>query len=265
MNRRILGAVAAVLLATIGSFVLFAWVQSAEERALAGEATVDVLVVREAVAEGEPAADISAKVELEKVPGKVAAEGSVANLSELDGRVAAVDLQPGEQVIKSRFLDPVQFQEQAGVEVPEGLQELTVALDPQRVVGGQLRPGDTAGVFISFEPFEIYDEVLENNATPRKTPNETHLTFHKVLVTNIQADQPAPVAPAPGTSEAGDGEPTQSAPPSGSAVYVTLAVDAPQAEKIVFGMEFGRLWLSKEPATATEDGTAIQNRGTIYE
>ena len=264
MNRRIVGVIAAVLLATIGSFVLFAWVQSAEQRALAGEATVDVLVVRAPVEEGELAEGLGEKLELEKVPGKVAAEGSVADLSELEGKVAAVDLQPGEQVIKSRFLDPVQFREQSGVEVPDGLQEITVALEPQRVVGGELRAGDTAGVFISFDPFKSDGSTAGDDSDDVKIGNETHLTFHKVLVTNIQADQPAAAAPAPDPSERPGQVQAPNPAPAGS-VHVTLAVDAPQAERIVFGAEFGRIWLSKEPATATEDGTAIQNRGTIYE
>lgn len=257
MNRRVIGAVAAVLLATVGGLVLFAWVQSAEQRALAGEATVDVLVVREPVEEGEAAADLGAKVETEQVPAKVAAEGSVDDLADLEGTVAAVDLQPGEQVISSRFLQPAQFREQSGVEVPEGLQEIALQLEAQRVVGGQLRPGDTAGVFLSFEPFEDVD------GSGEKIGNETHLTFHKVLVTNVQVDRTAQPTPEPDADDDAQADEPGAAP--GGPLHVTLAVDAAQAERIVFGAEFGRIWLSKEPATANEDGTGVQNRGTIYE
>ena len=63
--------------------------------------------------------------------------------------------------------------------VPAGLQELTVSLDPTRAVGGSLRVGDTVGVVLSFEPFDL-------PGSEDQSPNTTHLTFHKVLVTAVQ-------------------------------------------------------------------------------
>lgn len=38
---------------------------------------------------------------------------------------------------------------------------------------------------------------------------------------------------------------------------MTLALSAPDAEKLVFGMEWGTVWLSYEPEDANEDGTDI--------
>lgn len=266
MNRKVLGVIAAVLLATVGTFILIAWVKAAEDRALAGEAVVDVLVARENIAEGSAASSLLEKVEVEQVPAKVQADGSVADLAELEGKVAAVDLLPGEQLVKARFTDPKILAQQQEVQVPDGLQEVTIGLEPQRVVGGDLQPGDTVGVFMSFNPFDVNDEVLEDGATAKKTPNETHLTLHKVLVTNVQMNAQAS-APAPEPAPEDDGtesEQNRPEPPPSGSVLVTLALDAPSAEKLVFTAEFGRIWLSNEPATATEDGTAIQNRGTIY-
>ena len=49
MNRRLLAAVLALLLAVLGGVVLVGWVSGADERALAGTRTVPVLVVVEAV------------------------------------------------------------------------------------------------------------------------------------------------------------------------------------------------------------------------
>jgi pilus assembly protein CpaB len=264
MNRRIIGVIAAVALAAVGTGFLVAYVKSAERRALAGERVVDVYVVQEAIAQGTYGEQVRPLLTTEKVPVKVQAAGAVQSLSELDGKVAAVDLVPGEQLVAQRFIEPQALAAQRNIEVPEGLQQVTVSLEPQRAVGGQVSPGDTVGVMMSFDPFE-FDGVIDDAGNTilegGKTGNTTHLALHKVLVTQVQWDQ---VPAAAGGDDDPAAEPEPAKAPSGS-LLVTLAVDAPQAEKVVFTAEFGRLWLTHEPENATEDGTKIQTRGTIYQ
>ncbi len=50
MRRRLLAALAALLLAATGAVVLLAYVRGADARALAGVQTVDVLVIDQPVA-----------------------------------------------------------------------------------------------------------------------------------------------------------------------------------------------------------------------
>lgn len=262
MARRIVGIIAAVVLATVGTGVLVLYVKGAEQRALAGERTVDVLVVQQAVSQGTPATDLADLVEEEQVPAKVQAVDAVASLDELDGKVAAVDLVPGEQVVATRFAEPDEVARRGAVEIPDGLQEVTVSLEPQRAVGGRLLPGDTVGVFLSFEPFDLEGTVAlngEEETVNGKTSSTTHLTFHKVLVTNVQGD----AAPAREDSEDDEESPGPEPAPGGS-FLVTLALDSAQAERVVFAAEFGTLWLSNEPETATEDGASIKTRGNVY-
>lgn len=258
MNRKVIGVIAAVLLAAVGTAVLVAYVKSAERRALAGERLVEVLVLDENVGEGTPAEDLTGRFSTEQVPVKVEARGAVSDLDQLEGKVAAVDLMSGEQLVSGRFVEPGDFTAQGAVDVPEGLQEVTVSLEPERAVGGQLAPGDTVGFFASFEP----DVMIYS----------THLNLHKVLVTNIQGD-PQP-APSEDDADAGDDAndddspvttpPSREAPP-GDNLLITLAVDAADAEKVVFAAEHGTVWLSAEPEDADEDGTQVQTPETIYE
>lgn len=258
MKRRVIGVVTALLLATLGTFTLVAWAGAAEDRALAGERTVNVLVVRQAIARGTPADQLATLVEVERVPVKVQATGSVADLSELKGRVANADLVPGEQLVSARFADPEVLARQADVEVPDGLQEVTISLEPQRAVGGKLRAGVTVGLVASFDPFEVGGAAADEE-TAEKTPNETHFLLHKVLVTRVQA------APVSAPEQDPEAEETGPDPLPAGSLLVTLAVDAPSVERIVFAQEFGRLWLTVEPETATEDGTSIKHRGNIFE
>lgn len=259
MNRKIIGVIAAIALATVGTLVLVGWAQSAEERALEGQRTVDVLVVKETVPQGTRAEDLGGRVAAEQVMAKVKAAGSVDDLEELQGKVAAVDLVPGEQVLSARFADPEALVQQADVEVPEGLQELTISLNPQRAVGGNVRPGDTVGLVASFASEGAGDdEATDGEPVGTRFVDETSMILHKVLVTRVQA---APVA-----SPAQDGENEADGPdplPS-SDLLITLAVDAASVERIVFSQEFGSVWLTLEPETASEDGTTIQRRETVF-
>lgn len=244
MRKRLLGVLAAVILAGVGTTFLVAYVHGAERRALAGEETVDVLVVSQAVEKATKAEELKPFVTTERVPLKVRAEGSVASLDDLDGKVAAVDLLPGEQIVSARFITPTQLAEESQIEVPDGLQELTISLEPQRAVGGQILPGETVGLLASFEP-----EVL---------PYNSKFLLHKLLVTNVQVEQLPPER-----SEEQDGPTGPELAPTGN-LLITLAVDVPQSERIVFAAEHGTIWLTAEPESATEDGSIIRDAEGIY-
>ena len=112
--RRLIAIIVALALAGAGTFFLVAYVRGAEDRALAGEVVVDVLVADAEIAAGTPAEELAGRVRAERVPAKVAAAGAVADLSALEGRVAAIALLPGEQLVEDRFLTLDAYQESAG-------------------------------------------------------------------------------------------------------------------------------------------------------
>lgn len=258
MNRKLIGVVVALTLASVGTLLIVGYVRGIEGRAMADERVVPVLVVRQNIPKGSPSADISSSVELEQIPAKVRAESSVDKLSDLEGLVAAVDLVPGEQLTKARFLSPKALTEQQGIEVPKGLLEMTVALEASRVVGGQILPGDTVAVLGSFS-----DGVPkgENGDDAEGGGPTTHVLLHKVLVTDLRTET---VNIAPPEEDAAPAEGGGGGIP-GTQIYVTLALDAPSVERVVHTAEFGTLWLAAEPEDASEGGTRIQRTETIYE
>lgn len=262
MRRRLLGLVASLVLATFGTVVLVSYVQSAHDQAVAGEPTEPVLVVTTRIPKGTKAADLKGMVAVKDVPASTKVKGAVSRPSALTGKVAATDLMPGEQVLAERF-DTPQVLGRAGV--PKGLLEVTVQLAPERVLGGDIKPGATVAVLASFKPFDM--ESPDPNA-PKKTPNSTHIILHKVLVTNVQLTN---MTTNRKTSEKKDGEEakdeddTEPDPAPTGQMLITLATDAPSVERIVFTAEHGTVWLSAEPSDAPQGGTKIQTRGTIYE
>jgi pilus assembly protein CpaB len=254
MNRKILGFLAALVLAGIGTAALVVYVESAKDKAVAGEALVDVYVVSETIPKGTPVGDITGSVDVTRVPAKVRVDDAVTDLDGLgDDLVAAVDLQAGEQLLNSRLVSASQLTRGS---VPAGLQELTVSLDPTRAVGGALSVGDTVGVVLSFEPFDLPD-------TDNQSPNMTHLTFHKVLVTAVQfADGEGPTTSEDGDDDADEETEAETAPTN--QVLVTLALSSPQVEQVVFAAEFGHIWLTAENADADESGTGVITLGEVY-
>ena len=245
--RRILAALAALLLLVVGSVVLLGYVHGADARALAGVRTVDVLVADELIPEGTSGDQLDSLVRTEVMPAKTAVAGRVTDLASLTGRVATVDILPGEQLLSGRFARPHDLQAPGTVQVPDGLQEVSVLLEPQRAVGGRLTAGDHVGVVVSM--------TLQDGTTT------THAVLHDVLITQVQG-APAPVDPAatkddPATASAGTAAPSAS-------LMVTVAVSAAQAEAVVFGVEHGTIWLSREPDGAQTGGTDVVTPGNIY-
>jgi pilus assembly protein CpaB len=243
MGKRVIGIVAAVLLAAVGTLSLVGYVRGAESRALAGQETVEVLVLEQEVPEDTPAEDLATLVSRERIPAKVRAIDSVDDLTALEGMVTSVNLVPGEQLVSSRFATPAQLAEAAEVDVPEGLQKVTVSLEPQRAVGGTVRPGDVVGVLASF----VWDD------DPKNT---TKMNDQQVLVTNVQVEQ------LPGTPEEGAEDAPALAPTGG--LLITLAVDVEQAERIVFAAEHGTVWLTAQDDDTDQDGSVVRDPGNIY-
>lgn len=286
MTRKILGLVASVVLAVVGAFLVLSYVNNADERAAAGEEQVAVLVVSDTIDAGERAADLSRKVATELVPARMQAEAAVASLDQLAGQVAAVTLLPGEQLLATRFITEEEREETVGVEVPVGYLQVTVSLSPERAVGGQLVPGDLVAFVASFDPFRLGaieptgaepddlarliiattnsqegEEGSESSTQPPsnlQTPNTSHIILHKVLVTAVQVER----LPAETDREDAANVGVELAPTGN--LLVTLAATAADVERMVFSAEHGSVWLAEEPERASERGTEIVHRGSIY-
>ncbi|WP_426118983.1 Flp pilus assembly protein CpaB [Kocuria sp. LHG3120] len=243
MKVRVIAAVMAVVFALIGAMLVTGYVRAADARALEGTETKDVLVVDTAVAPETSVEELSDHVSTQTLPMAAIVEDAVVTLEEFDGRVTSVALQPGEQVLGSRLVTLNSLQEPGRVAVPKELQEVTVQVSADRVVGGQIKAGDFVGVFASFDQ------------GPGDKP-ATELVFHRVLVTSIQG------APVVAAEASGEEEAAPDAPPvPEGAMLVTLAQDAADAEKTVFAAEFGRIWLSNQPVDAkwNDDGASMED------
>jgi pilus assembly protein CpaB len=256
MKTRLLGGIVALLVAIIGTVLLVSYVQNADKRALSGTETESIYVVQKAIPAGTGADKIAAMVTKKDVPKLALADDSVADLASLGSKVTAVTLEPGEQLLSSRMVEQSAFLGPSRVQVPAGLQEITLKLPIERVAGGILKAGDTVGVFLSVE----VTATGADGAAGTKL-SKTQQTFQKVLVTAAQFSDGA--ATQTGTSDTTAGasqvSSTSSTKSQGDGSYlITLARNSDDAERIVFAAEFGKIYLSKEPADAVPS-----DKGTV--
>lgn len=255
MKTRLLGGVAALIVAIIGTVLLLTYVNGADRRALADVQTQDVYVVQKSIPAGAAAEAVTAAVALKPIPKAAIPADPVTDLTALKGKVTSVALEPGEQLLSSRLVDPAALKTPGRAEAPAGMQELTVRLPIERVIGGVLAPGDTVGVLLSLPK--------EDNA-----PAQTQLAYHKVLVTAVQLSSGANAENASGAQGSGSGGTLNnggksSSQPAGD-YLITLARPAADAERIVYATEFGKVYLTKEPASSQENNSGVVDRTKVF-
>ena len=236
MQRRIIAAVAAVVLAGIGAVLLYSYVNTADARAMATLQTTQVLVATKVIPAGTAGANLGPFVALKLLPKVAVVDGALASVADIAELEATSDLQVGEQLLASRFAKP-NTDVSGAVEVPSDLQQLTVQLDPSRVIGTHIAPGDKVALFIS----------IETNQNPF-----TRLALRDVLVTNVQG--------VPTTTTEGDG--AEVAPSTD--VLITLATTPANAAQVVWGTEFGKLYLALEPKDGDHTSTPLIRVKTTF-
>lgn len=268
MKRKFGGIVVAIVLAVIGTVSLMGYVNKAKNDAVEDSQQIEILVVARAVPQGASIAVIAAAVEPTLVPQRLVSPDALRDLDGLDATlVAGVALQPGEQLLRSRLVGASTL---VRVEVPAGLQEITIAVAPERAVGGVIQPGETVGVVLSFEPFgeaaagDGTTDPTEDTTGVQSTPNTSHLTLNRILVTAVQFSVSDTTRETPPLGEDGDATATTVAVAPSGVLLVTLAVTTAQAEQIVFAAEFGSLWMTRQNADTNLEGGRILTLDQVY-
>jgi pilus assembly protein CpaB len=270
--RRVIAAVAAILLAVVGFVLVLNYANRADERAMEGMETDEVLFAVETIPQGTSVEDLGDYVETRAVPRSFLVSEPVTDLNELAGRVAITDIVAGEQLQQARFATADELRGRGSFQLPEdaqNLHQITVPVPTARALGGDIAPGDTVGVFISLDAEFNNDLYVDENGNVQFTDQAdsstddgessdnstslslTKLVLEKVLVTRVQGGFVPSSTPSDEEEDEGDSEPADQ-------ILVTLALEGGQAEQLVYGMEFGTVWLSYEPDTAEEDDDDVK-------
>lgn len=115
-----------------------------------------------------------------------------------------------------------------------------------------MQAGDKVGVFLSFE--------TDANGVPA-----SHLQLNNIPVVAVQGAPAPAVEDETASTDAVTATSPGSEPVAVDNLMVTLALPAADAEQLVFGAEFGTLWLSAQPEGTPTEGTRVVGPPQAYE
>jgi pilus assembly protein CpaB len=251
VQKKLIGIVGALLLALVGTFLVLNNSGGGGEEALTRE-QVPMLVAGQSLTAGTTVDKLLstegmvhvAMVNIEdKNPDALSA---VADLNDYKGLVVSEDVEPNGALLTTTFVDRSRLAIGAGgVEVPADMLQISFSLEPQRALGGSLRAGDRIAVVGSFG-------VIDESTPDTKTVELTHIVVQKALVANVQL---ANLANATDTGS------VDAAPSVVGNYMVTLALSAPDTERLTYALENGKIWLAKQPDANSGEGSKIWDVG----
>jgi pilus assembly protein CpaB len=237
MNRtRIIGIVLALVLALGGAFVLTGYVSTADSRALAGTKLVPVYVAKQTIPANTAGDDVQRYLAVKQLPAVAALPGLVTDLASLKGLKANAAIEQGEQLISARWSKTVQGTSSTFDMRPD-MEAITVALPIEQALGGQLKAGDTVGVLVASE---------------KAAPAQATQKLHNVVVLKVQPGDTMSSSPSTASSGAATVDKEM----------VTLAVETDGAAQVVWGQQFGTIWLTLEQKTTDHAGDPTATGGT---
>jgi Flp pilus assembly protein CpaB len=243
MKSRGLVVVLALILATVATAGVFLYARGVKEDARTGGSLVEVVVASDDI----PAnTDLNSVISqggfvIREIPQDALVEGAITEISQLRNRRNSVFIVAGEQIPISR----VQGGKVEGgvLSIPEGHQAITVSLDSPRAVGAAIAGGDSVTVLATFSDVVIAQKKKAQQTTTTGQPASTPTAATVVLVPQVEVLRVF----VPTTTGVTGGE--GSADTTGN-IAVTLAFLPEEAQKFVFALEQGTVYLSLLPPDA---------------
>jgi pilus assembly protein CpaB len=243
VSRRIALLIAAVIIAAVGTSLVFVYANNANDRALADQNPHQVLVAKNTIAAGTTVSDAIAHgdLQLKSLPGSAIIPGALSDLSTMATQVALTPIYPGQQIIAAEFGSATQASS-SGLALSKGDIAISVQLaDPNRVAGF-VQPGSDVAVFLS-------------GANPAASAANAAGPTTRLLLPKVEVVAVGPTTVAP--AEAGKANPE-----AVSRALMTLAVTQNEAEKIITAQSTGTLWfglLNGQSQVKTGPGVSANN------
>lgn len=219
MNRRTVLLIVAVIIALLGTSLVFLYVRGADQRAENRFDTVDVLTAVAPIEAGESIDDAATNGKLALQP--VAQEDLLPNyqtsIEGLSGSVASTRIYAGEQIISDKFGSEVEAT--SALAIPKGMIAVSVNLTDTARVAGFVNPGTQVAIFL--------------NGT-----DEAGQTFTRLLLDKVQVIAVGSTTTTQTTTTTPEGTQTTEQLPR---TLMTLALRQADAEKVLFSQKTGEL------------------------
>ncbi|MGZ4589853.1 MAG: Flp pilus assembly protein CpaB [Actinomycetes bacterium] len=236
MGRRTLLLITALVVAALGTTMVFLYVNGVNDRALAGQKPVRVLVAKSTINAGTSVADAQAQAAFvpKEISSSSVARGALSDLKPIENKVALSTIFPGEQILLEKFGDAGST---TSLQIPTGKLAITVTMDDPSRVAGYVSAGSKVAVFLS----------IDINGKPT-----TKLLLPQVTVIGANGQTLSP------TTSGSAGTPTDV-----PKALVTLAVDQSEYQKVLYASSHGKMSLALLGKNAqlnpAAPGTSIDN------
>jgi len=291
MGRRALVLVVALVLAAVAAFAIFQYLNNVEASVEAGQTQVPVFRAVQSIAEGTSGDLVlqgqdrlyKSDFELQKWLPADAITTEDQLKSVLAGKVAAGPISENAVLTSSQWVAETVQVKPLSDRIAEGKQAMTIDPGIIQGVNGFVKPGDQVNVIVSLD---IAVNLLATNQQPNlgipttTTPGqqqqqEQTVPYSRFVLQGIPvlavgqdikpaSDQPTTVTvPSNTSSDNGQGgtQTTETAPTS---VY-TLEVTPDQAERLVFALNNGTIYLTLVPKDFVEQPTKGVTIETLFE
>jgi pilus assembly protein CpaB len=245
MQSRVLAILIAVVLALVATAALVVYVNGADRRAIANQRPVLVLVAKEAIKAGTSGEDAEnlGLIDRKIVPSQSVVSGGFRNVSQLEGKFAAVDIVKGEQLLQTRWLGAAEVEGRGLLPIPDDHQALSIGLDLTRQVAGFVTPGDNVGIVLTLPRGEGGDKT-------------------QFLLQNVRVLAVGATALTTRSAQGGGGRVNQKG--SQSLTAITLAVKKKYVENIVYAAEEGSIYLTLMPRNAEPADSRGVDGGNVF-
>lgn len=247
MKSRGVVVVLALILATIATGGIFLYSQGVKQDAIKGGDLRDVIVSKVDIAANTELDELIAasQFELLQVPVDAVVDGAVTDLSQLRGHRNSAFILAGEQIPISR----VETGEIPGgvLGIPEGHQAISVTLDGPRAIAGALAGGDHVTIYATFEGVKIslvqkdFLKAVQQGSLEGLQSQGELPEFDTTVVLSPEVEVLRV------THETTTTDPAQEVSDAESATgntTLTLAFLPDEAQRFVFAMELGKVYLS---------------------
>jgi pilus assembly protein CpaB len=220
MDRRRILLVVAVLVAALGSALVFLYTKGADTRAEKKFDTVEVLQATAIINPGEKIEDAQAagKLALQSVSQDSLLDGYQTTTDSLAGTVSLGTIYPGEQIISAKWGTSAAVQ--SSLQIPDQNMAASVNLtDPARVAGF-VNPGSQVAVFWT-------------GADPTSGQTMTKVLLTRVTVLGVGSTTPVSTT----TTDQSGASTTEQLPRT----LLTLSLTQAQTQKVLLGASTGEL------------------------
>lgn len=239
---RTIAIVLALVLAAVAVFAIWRYVDGLREEAFQDAELVEVFVSKGIIPAGTraEAAINQGLIERDEIPTANRPEGAITSLDQISGLAAIDRILTGEVIQRASFGDPTTSA--VNFEVPEDLQAISLEVGIPPGVAGYIQVGDHISVIAHIaappptEPVIGPDGNVVQPTTPTDAATETRSQFVVQDVEVLAVGRRVVV-----TNEQGQ---TQDQVQQTESVLVTVAVDADQAERLVFSLNEGSLYFT---------------------